>query len=319
MCASAEALTARSVEPEMSVGEAVADFLFECRIRGLSPKTLAMYEDQLRHLERFCAGRGITLIRAVGVGELRALVATRLGQVKPISVHALQRVLSALFGYMTRAGVVVVDPMRSVAKVRLGAPEPRCLTDAELLAALGAPDRSTFVGLRDYALMLTLYDGMLRVSEALDLVDGDLDLATGEATVRSGKGGKARRVHLGRRSLAAIKQLLGRRGAANGPYLFCSQFGERMNGQSVARRFREYGKAAGLSPGRCTPHAFRHTGATAFIRNGGDALVLQRILGHTSLDMTRRYVSMAAADIIDAHVRASPADGLSGVRRRAIR
>lgn len=82
-------------------------------------------------------------------------------------------------------------------------------------------------------------------------------------------------------------------------------------------------KARAGAIGRLSPHSLRHTFATSYLVNGGDDFTLQRILGHTSLDMVKRYVALANADLAARHAVASPADrllgGVSRLQRRELR
>lgn len=82
--------------------------------------------------------------------------------------------------------------------------------------------------------------------------------------------------------------------------------------QQVLKRLKT---RAGIT-GRCSPHSLRHTFARSYLVNGGDAFSLQQILGHTTLDMVKRYVSLADADVAAKHRVASPADRLIGGRGR---
>ena len=88
--------------------------------------------------------------------------------------------------------------------------------------------------------------------------------------------------------------------------LFVSLDRYPMDRSSISHMLRELGKRAGVA--KVHPHRFRHTMALWFLRNGGDVFSLQRILGHSTLDMVRQYVALAEADAVSAHRRASPAD-----------
>src|SRR5690625_7130255 len=83
-----------------------------------------------------------------------------------------------------------------------------------------------------------------------------------------------------------------------------------MNRDSVRRRIEKYGRQAGITNVRCSPHTFRHTFAKMSVQNGADLFTLQKILGHKTLDMVRRYVNMFSEDTKRAHERFSPMENL---------
>ena len=85
---------------------------------------------------------------------------------------------------------------------------------------------------------------------------------------------------------------------------------QEMNKDRVERIISDYGRKAGITGVRVSPHTFRHTAAVSFLRNGGDAFSLQRLLGHSSLDMTRHYCQLADVDVKRAHITASAVDNL---------
>jgi len=90
--------------------------------------------------------------------------------------------------------------------------------------------------------------------------------------------------------------------------LFVTCYGEALSRHQAHRLLSDCGRRAGVTEARCSPHTFRHTCAVMFLRNGGDAFSLQKLPGHSSLDMTRRYAELAQADVVAKHRAASPGD-----------
>jgi integrase/recombinase XerD len=89
--------------------------------------------------------------------------------------------------------------------------------------------------------------------------------------------------------------------------------------RSKARKLLlRYGRAAGIEGVRISPHTLRHTFAVLYIRNGGDSFSLQEILGHSTLEMTRRYVNLASRDVAEQHKKFSPMDALLGKKPDAV-
>ena len=164
---------------------------------------------------------------------------------------------------------------------------------------------------RNVALILLLLDTGLRVSEAARLKVGNVDLATGETTVEphgSGRKTKSRHVYLGKVARRAVWKYLAQREDAmqfNAP-LFVTEDDKPMSKFSIGLVIRRIGKRAGVP--NAHPHRFRHTFAVQYLRNGGDTFTLQRLLGHSTMEMVRRYLDLADADDAEAHRRASPAD-----------
>lgn len=162
--------------------------------------------------------------------------------------------------------------------------------------------------LRDAAIVLVLMDSGLRVSELCALCLGDYDMGRGRLHVRAGKGAKARFVVVGRRSQKAVwKYLSTRPGAKETEPLFVTGRGTPIDRHQLATLLRRVGGRAGVA--HVHPHRFRHAFAISLLRAGASAILLQELLGHESLQMVRRYVRLAEADI-EAAVRYSPADRL---------
>ncbi len=127
-----------------------------------------------------------------------------------------------------------------------------------------------------------------------------------------GKGAKERLVPVGTSSRRAIGRYLAQRGRGEpDESVFLAEVGTGLTFHGIQQILKRLKASAGLER-RCSPHTFRHTFAHNYLVNGGDVFTLQRILGHTSLDMVRRYVALADTDVASRHDLASPADHLLG-------
>ena len=111
---------------------------------------------------------------------------------------------------------------------------------------------------------------------------------------------------------SALSSYLARRADVETKQVFVNQYGEPITRHGVAYMLRERGKAAGITGVRLSPHTLRHTFARTWLLNGGDAMSLQKMLGHSSLEMVRNYVNLAASDVSAIHRNVSPADRIAG-------
>lgn len=162
-------------------------------------------------------------------------------------------------------------------------------------------------GLRDRALILALVDTGIRASELCDLTLADLNTANGQLTIQRGKGKKPRIVFLGDTARKALWRYLATRPeAAGADPLFASRTNHRLDRTNVRHILARIGQRAQV-PG-AHPHRFRHTYAINFLRNGGNPIELQELLGHSTMETVRIYARLAEIDLQRAQKRASPAD-----------
>jgi integrase/recombinase XerD len=159
---------------------------------------------------------------------------------------------------------------------------------------------------RDRAIVLVLLDAGLRASELCALRVDDLDLDIGKLLVRKGKGGKGRIVYVGRATRRALWRYLSKRKSGASDPLFITSDGRPFDRDRLRHLLDNLGDRSGVAS--LHPHRLRHTFATEFLRNGGNLLGLQRLLGHSSLEMVRRYAAIAESDLARAHETGSPAD-----------
>ena len=230
-----------------------------------------------------------------------------------------------MYEWLRRRGETDRNPAEGIAKMR----EPRRIvasfTEGQLAVLLGQPDTRTFPGLRDRLFMLTLLDTGIRLSEALGQGGNDVDL-NGCILRVIGKGNKERMVGFPRQLARELCSYLIRRetvlqqvGRPQCPWVFPNQEGGKGGPKGFQQRLKRYGKSAGLAGVRVSPHSFRHTFALFFVRNGGSPFHLQKILGHTSLDVSRRYCELADTDAVTTHQELSPLGSLDLKLSRRLR
>lgn len=297
--------------------------------RRASPHTLAAYRRDLSQLEQFAAQtlESEATIDKIDLPLLRrwlAELSRHGGKEGGASSATLGRKVAAvrsLFRHLQKRRVVTHNPAAQLKAPKLRRPLPVFL-DAETMGeVIESADASGVEGLRDRAILETLYAGGLRVSElaGLDLDRLDLDGDLGSARV-VGKGNKERLVPLGSKAVAALRAYLARRDELasatrnEARAVFLSKRGARLG----VRRIQELVKRHGvLAAGRADlhPHALRHSCATHLLDGGADLRSIQELLGHSTLSVTQRYTHTSIDGLMAVYDRAHPLAGRTPVRR----
>ncbi|MCL0053104.1 tyrosine-type recombinase/integrase [Dehalococcoidales bacterium] len=186
------------------------------------------------------------------------------------------------------------------------------LAPEEITRVLGCINPNISSGARDYAILILLLDTGLRCSELTSFQLNDINIENGYLKVM-GKGGKERIVPFGASAQKALlRYLLHFRPEPFNPAVqnfFLTLDGKPLTKNSVKMIFRRIAKKSGIK--RLHPHLCRHTFATNYLINGGDVFSLQQILGHTTLEMVRRYVTLASAHVTVQHRKFLPMDRIS--------
>jgi integrase/recombinase XerC len=292
----------------------IAQFLRYLQVeRGASPHTLKGYrEDLTATAEYFADEGGATPDPAtLSAVELRGLLSAlhEAGFAKTSIARKLAS-LRSFYRFGQREGWVKANPARALRNPRKGRTLPHFLTTEEIGKLLAAPPAQSPMGLRDRAILETLYSAGLRVSELVGLNDGDADLAAGVLRVR-GKGRKERLAPLGSYAIRALeawrkvrtvspKEPQGREAP-----VFTNRFGTRLTTRSVGRLLEKYLRQTGLDS-RTSPHTLRHSFATHLLDRGADIRSVQELLGHKSLVTTQIYTHVSTANLRAAYEKAHP-------------
>ncbi len=227
---------------------------------------------------------------------------------------SISRKLAALrsfYKFAMREGLASSNPAKPLRNPRRQRKLPHVLTDDEVGRLLLAPPADRVDGLRDRAILETIYSAGLRVSELVGLQDGDIDSREQIIRVR-GKGRKERICPLGSFALRAIEQYAG--GRQRSPEaeslgrrapVFVNRFGNQLTTRSVGRMLEKHLAAAGLDA-RTSPHTLRHSFATHLLDRGADIRSVQELLGHKSLATTQIYTHVSAASLRQVYEKAHP-------------
>jgi integrase/recombinase XerD len=301
--------------------------------RGLSGHTIAAYRRDLARYTEFLRSRGVRDGRAVRDRDVSAHVAavsaSTHGDGRSYRATSVVRALSsirAFHRFLLREGEAERDPTTGVVRPKLPRRLPRPLSVEDVTRLLAQPDPSVPQGLRDRAVLETLYGAGLRVSELVGTDVDDVDLEEGSLRVL-GKGGKERDVPLGRFARDAISaylvrvrpQIASRRSRSA---LFLNLRGGRLTRQGCAGILERYAVAAGLGR-RVSPHVLRHSFATHLLEGGADVRVVQELLGHASVATTQVYTLVTREHLREVYftshprARAVPARGATAALRNA--
>lgn len=246
-------------------------------------------------------------------------------QLSPKTLCNIHTDLSAFYTWLHKRRYVEEHVMRDIERPRYELPVVTALTQDEVVQLIhacrltkpwknGTTQLQRATATRDKAIILTLLSTGVRASELCDVTLNDVNLATHAVKVAGkgkGRDSKERIVYLGRRATRAVSRYLDERGGTQRGTtpLFCVGVAPDLRGFSrdvLGRLLRRIGDRAGVES--VYPHRFRHTFAIEYLRNGGDVLTLQQLLGHTSLDMVRHYATLAAQDCANVHKAADPVD-----------
>ena len=188
-------------------------------------------------------------------------------------------------------------------------------SETDIRRLLSVCDTQTFVGYRDYVIINFLLDTGVRLRELVDIRLEDVNMADGFVSIL-GKNRQYRTVPLSDMMANYLTEWTKVRGSSPSNYLFITQDDRKMSRRSVQERLAKYGKKANIKNVRVSPHTFRHTFAKMFIISGGDVFVLQDILGHSTLEMVRKYVRLFSSDLKRNHGVHSPLKQLNTPKRQ---
>ncbi len=281
--------------------------------RNASDFTMKSYSEDLDSLLAFYDEEkgGIPEVEAVGIRDLREYLSYLHDcQYAPTTTARRLACLRSFFQFCCRENYVESNPAKALRTPRIGRKLPHFLSVEQVLSLLEAPPRNEAMGLRDRAILETLYSAGLRVAELVGMDIEHWDRDTGVLRV-FGKGRKERIALLGQHATRALEEWLEVR-APNGnasksdlSAVFLNRFGRRLTTRSVRRMFDKYLLETGLDT-ITSPHTLRHSFATHMLDGGADLRSVQELLGHKSLTTTQIYTHVSTARQRETYNQAHP-------------
>lgn len=298
----------------LNVDLAIQQFLDHLRVeRELSVATVAAYGHDLATFAGFLAQRGIDDVAAVKSIDVLDYLADLTA--RKLSARSQARALIAQrqwFRFLRVERICDINPTEEIDLPRFGRKLPVFLSLEEVDRLLAAPDRTSPRGLRDSAMLETLYATGLRVSELVRLRLPDVNLDAG-FLIAFGKGKKQRVVPLGETAIAALRAYLE---SARSSFLpdgalptddsvFLTRFGRPMTRQGFWKILGAHARAAGIRK-TISPHKLRHSFATHLVERGADLRAVQAMLGHADIGTTEIYTHMSRAHLRSVYDKFHP-------------
>ena len=293
---------------------AIHAFLSYLKIeRNASDLTIKSYADDLSHITEFLQEQtsSVPEPRHIEVGILRNYVAYlhECGYARTTVARRLA-CLRSFFRYCNREGICETNPAKPLRTPRSGRKLPHFLTTEQVGALLIAPPANADAGLRDRAILETMYSAGLRVSEVVGLDLKDWDRSAGILRVL-GKGRKERISPVGSYATKALDRWLevrapdAKAAEKQRSAMFLNRFGRRLTTRSIGRMLETHITTAGLTQ-QTTPHTLRHSFATHLLDGGADLRSVQELLGHKSLTTTQIYTHVSTRRLRETYEKAHP-------------
>lgn len=262
-------------------------------VRGLRPTTLDAYSRDLQKLAIFIESQG-KYLEEVTADDLRAYLTVVGESLAPSSVARMVSSIRRFYRFLVMKGIREDNPAELLLAPKKPRSLPKFLTVEEVQRLLEAPREDRPHGMRDRALLELMYGSGLRVSEAVGLEEGHLDLQEGSVRVR-GKGAKDRVVPLTRPAEVWLgrymKEVRPKWNVHQSSRVFLSRKGRPLDRVEVWKLLRRYARKAGIGKS-VHPHMLRHSFATHLLMGGMDLRTLQSLLGHASLNTTQIYTHL---------------------------
>ena len=285
-----------------TIEETFSDFIVSRKTKGLAEKTLQSYQSQFQAVARHMDVKmDIAMLQKADLDEM--IISMRDASLSPNSINSYTRTLKSFFSWCNEQGITRLNIPLYKAEETV----KETYTDAELAALLKKPDirKATFAEYRDWVIINFLLNCGSRAATVRAIQIRDVDLDGGMVFYRHTKNRKAQVIPLCSAMVAILREYLRHRGGEAADYLFCTETGSQLTENGLRQSIARYNTRRGVQ--KTSIHLFRHTFARKYLIDcGGDAFTLQKLLGHSTLAMTKHYCAIFDADLTKNYDNFSP-------------
>ncbi|MEK4884904.1 tyrosine-type recombinase/integrase [Bacillus sp. FSL W8-0223] len=291
--------------------DVLEEYLYHCQAKGFSEKTMKNKRQEYKQLKKFLKDkRGITELENITVYDLRAYVRTKHKQgLKPQSIVSMFKMIKAFFSWCEKEGYLKENVASKVELPKVPKAVLEGFAIEEVKAMIDAFSYKNYLEARNKTIIAMLADCGLRAMEIRGLKNDDVKDTT---ILVNGKGDKQRIVFIS----PALKRILIKyerikrqhfENVETSDHYFLSYMGSGISHVALHNIIKEAGKRAGVKGKRVSPHTFRHFYAVQCLQQGIDVYSLSRLLGHSDITVTQRYLqSMKDTQLLDKAIRTSP-------------
>ena len=285
-----------------TIEETFADFMISRKTKGLAEKTLQSYQSQFQAVARHMDVKmDIAMLQKADLDAM--IISMRDASLSPNSINSYTRTLKSFFSWCNEQGITRLNIPLYKAEETV----KETYSDAELAALLKKPDirKATFAEYRDWVIINFLLNCGSRAATVRAIQIRDVDLDGGMVFYRHTKNRKAQVIPLCSAMVAILREYLRHRGGEAADYLFCTETGSQLTENGLRQSIARYNTRRGVQ--KTSIHLFRHTFARKYLIDcGGDAFTLQKLLGHSTLAMTKHYCAIFDADLTKNYDNFSP-------------
>ena len=286
---------------DKSVAEVFSDFIVSQTAKGLSEITLSNYRNHIHSMSNHLDIQ--KPLSSLTKRDLEAMIVSmRASGLAHNSISSYCRVLRTFLNWCKKNGMDVPE----LPNIKDRETVKEAYTDEELLKLLKRPKKDcSFCEYRNWVIVSFLMNCGCRSASVRNIQNRDVDLDTRQIILRHNKNGKIQTVPLCSQMVSILREYMPIRGGKTEDYLFCNQYGEMLSGNALRLAIARHNQSRGVE--KTSAHLYRHTFARKYLVDcGGDAFMLQKLLGHSTLKMTKHYCAIYDADLAKNFDRFSP-------------